>query len=156
VFVSSNADKPNANVAFYRIDTSAQPTRFVSGIAVDPNDLNHAFISYSGYNAYATATGTATGHVFDVHYNASGHTATFTNIDGDLGDQPITGIAFDSATGNLFVSTDFGVLARSGSSWVPAASGLPPVAIYGLTFDSVNRVLYAATHGRSAYRLSVP
>jgi hypothetical protein len=156
VFVASNADKPSGSVTFFRIDTSAQPTRFVSGIAVDPNDLNHAFISYSGYNAYATATGTATGHVFDVHYNASGHTATFTNIDGDLGDQPITGIAFDSATGNLFVSTDFGVLARSGSSWVPAASGLPPVAIYGLTFDSVNRVLYAATHGRSAYRLSVP
>jgi len=33
---------------------------------------------------------------------------------------------------------------------------LPPVATYGLTFDSVNRVLYAATHGRSAFSLSVP
>jgi hypothetical protein len=152
VFIASNADKPSASVTFYRIDTSATPTRFVSGIAVDPADPNHAFISFSGYNAYNP---TQPGHVFDVHYNTSGHTATFTNIDGDLGDQPITGIAFDSATGNLFVSTDFGVLARSGSSWVPAASDLPPVAVYGLTLDSVNRVLYAATHGRSAYRLSL-
>jgi hypothetical protein len=157
LFVSSNADKPGGQVIFFRIDTSSTPTRFVSGIAVDPADPNHAFISYSGYNAYATATGTATGHVFDVHYNPSGHTATFTNIDGNnLGDQPITGIALDGKTGNLFVSTDFGVLVRNGSTWVPAASGLPPVATYGLTFDSVNRVLYAATHGRSAYRLSVP
>jgi hypothetical protein len=159
VFVSSNADKPNANVKFFRIDTSAQPERFVSGIAVDPADPNHAFISYSGYDAYATAAGTATGHVFDVHYNASVHTATFTNIDGtNLGDQPVTGIAYDSVTGNLFISTDFGVLVRSGSSssWVPAGSGLPPVATYGLTFDSVHRLLYAATHGRSAFRLSVP
>jgi len=156
VFVSTNADKPNASVAFFRIDTSSTPERFVSGIAVDPADPNHAFISYSGYNAYATATGTATGHVFDVHYNASGHTATFTNIDGtNLGDQPVTGIAYDSVTGNLFISTDFGVLVRSGSTWVPAAGGLPPVAVYGLTLDSVHHVLYAATHGRSAYRLNL-
>jgi hypothetical protein len=154
VFVSSNADKPNASVAFYRIDTSSTPERFVSGIAVDPADPNHAFISFSGYNAYNP---TQPGHVFDVHYNAAGHTATWTNIDGtNLGDQPVTGIAYDSVTGNLFISTDFGVLVRSGTTWVPAASGLPPVATYGLTFDSVNRLLYAATHGRSAYRLSVP
>jgi hypothetical protein len=130
----------------------------VSGIAVDPLDPNHAFISFSGYNAYATATGTATGHVFEVRYNTMGHTATWTNIDHNLGDEPITGIAYDSKTGNLFVSTDFAVnaLAPSSSTWVPASTGLPPVASYGLTFDSVNRVLYAATHGRSAYSLSVP
>ena len=150
VFVTSNADKANANVAFFRIDTSSTPTRFVSGIAVDPADPNHAFISFSGYNAYNP---TQPGHVFDVHYSASGHTATWTKIDGDLGDQPVTGIAYDG--NNLFVSTDFGVLARSGSSWVPAASGLPPVAVYGLTLDSVHHVLYAATHGRSAYRLNL-
>jgi hypothetical protein len=158
LFVSSNADKPGGQVIFFRIDTSAQPERFVSGIAVDPNDPNHAFISYSGYNAYASASGTATGHVFDVHYNPSGHTATFTNIDHNLGDEPITGIAFDSKTGNLFISTDFAVdvLPSGGSNWVPAASGLPPVVTFGLTFDSVNRVLYAATHGRSAWRLSLP
>jgi hypothetical protein len=158
VFVSSNADKPAGQVAFFRIDTSSTPTRFVSGIAVDPADPNHAFISFSGYNAYATATGTATGHVFDVHYNSMGHTATWTNIDHNLGDEPITGIAYDSVTGDLFVSTDFAVnvLTPSSTMWVPAASGLPPVATYGLTIDSAARVLYAATHGRSAYSLSLP
>jgi hypothetical protein len=155
VFISSNADKANGSVAFYRIDTSAQPERFVSGIAVDPLNPNHAFISYSGYNAYNP---TQPGHVFEVTYDPIGHTATWTNIDGNnLGDQPITGIAYDSVTGNLYVSTDFAVLARAPNSmtWVPAASGLPPVATYGLTFDSAHRVLYAATHGRSAYRLSL-
>jgi len=68
-------------VIFYLIDTSSTPTRFVSGIAVDPMDPNHAFISFSGYNAYATASGTATGHVFAVHYDSMDHTATWTNID---------------------------------------------------------------------------
>jgi hypothetical protein len=154
VFVASNADKPSGSVTFYRIDTSSTPERFVSGIAVDPSDPNHAFISYSGYNAYNP---TQPGHVFDVHYSASGHTATFTKIDHNLGDEPITGIAYDPVTKNLFVSTDFAVLglAPSSSTWVPAASDLPPVGSFGLTLDSVNRVLYAATHGRSAYRVSL-
>ncbi|PYX39948.1 MAG: hypothetical protein DMG83_27585 [Acidobacteria bacterium] len=157
VFISSNADKASGAVIFYRIDTSSTPTRFVSGIAVDPADPNHAFISFSGYNAYATAAGTATGHVFDVHFDPTGHTASWSNIDNNLGDEPITGIAYDLKTGDLFVSTDFAVNVLTPSrTWVPAASGLPPVATYGLTFDSAHRVLYAATHGRSAYSLSVP
>jgi hypothetical protein len=167
VFVASNADNatPGA-VTFYRIDetcptastcTSLRPTRFVSGIAVDPSNPNHAFISYSGYNAYATASGTATGHVFEVTYDPVLHTATWTNMDHNLGDQPITGIVLDSVTGDLFVSTDFGVdmLKSGGNMWTPAAGSLPPVAVYGLTIDSNARVLYAATHGNSAWSLSL-
>src|SRR5205814_8662875 len=110
----------------YRIDTSSTPERFVSGIAVDPTDPNHAFISFSGYNAYALASGTATGHVFEVTYDPTGHTATWTNIDhNNLGDQPITGIALDS-NGDLYVSTDFcvDVLTASGTEWVAAGVGL--------------------------------
>ena len=158
VFISSNADKASGAVIFYRIDTSSTPTRFVSGIAVDPNDPNHAFISFSGYNAYASAAGTATGHVFDVHYDPTGHTATWTNIDGNLGDEPVTGIALDSNTGNLCISTDFGVDVREGTAtqWASAGTNLPPVAVYGLTIDSNARVLYAATHGRGAWSLSLP
>jgi hypothetical protein len=145
-------------VTFYRIDTSATPTRFVSGIAIDPSNPNHAFISFSGYNAYATASGTATGHVFEVTYNTGSHTATWTNIDHNLGDEPITDIALDSHTGDLYVSTDFGVdaLPFGTATWVTAASGLPPVATYGLTIDSTARVLYAATHGRGAWRVQLP
>jgi hypothetical protein len=166
VFVASNADNAdNTAVTFYRIDetgcpascTNLRPTRFVSGIAVDPSNPNHAFISYSGYNAYAVASGTATGHVFEVTYDSTTHTATWTNLDFNLGDQPITGIALDSHTGDLFVSTDFGVnmLTSGGSMWTPAGGSLPPVAVYGLTIDSNARVLYAATHGRGAWMLSL-
>jgi hypothetical protein len=163
VFVTSNANAVNANnVAFNRIDTSAQPSRFVSGIDVDPVNPNHAFISYSGYNAYATAAGTATGHVFEVTYNPATHTATWSgDLAGNLGDQPITDIAVDwTTTHNVYVSTDFGVFV-SGSfgttDWGPAGTGLPPVAVYGLTINlgAGSRVLYAATHGRSAWRLDL-
>jgi hypothetical protein len=160
VFVTANADVANpANVTFYRIDTSSTPTRFVSGIAVDPANPNHAFISFSGYNAYALAAvpPTATGHVFEVTYNSTTHVATWVNRDYNLGDEPVTGIALDGNTGDVFISTDFGVniLQSGGSTWTPAAGSLPPVAVYGLTMDSNARVLYAATHGRGAWALSL-
>jgi hypothetical protein len=165
VFVTSNAAAASPSAAvFHRIDTSAQPTRFVSGISIDASNPNHAFISYSGYNAYAIAAGTAPGHVFEVRYNPVTHKATWSGdlaggdpSTGGLGDQPITGIAVDWNTGNIFVSTDFGVFERkSGSTtWQPAAAGLPPVIVFGLTIDVNARVLYAATHGRGAWRLTL-
>ena len=159
VFVTSNADDPlAANVTFYRIDSSSTPTRFVSGIALDPANPNHAFLSFSGYNAYAIAAGTAPGHVFEVTYDPNTHTATWSgDLATNLGDQPLTGIAFDAATGNLYVSTDFGVSVRRAGkrTWQPAGNGLPSVAVYGLTLDPTAHVLYAATHGRSAWKLSL-
>jgi hypothetical protein len=137
------------------------PQRFVSGISVDPNDANHAIVSYSGYDAYAIAAGTPTGHVFDVHYNPATGAATWTNITYDLGDQPITNVEYDGATGDVYASTDFGVvrLAAGSSSWVPAADGLPPVAVYDISLyngPKGTRVLYAATHGRGGFRLILP
>jgi hypothetical protein len=159
VFVASNADNASAAaVTFYRIDTSSQPERFVSGIDVDPANPNHAFVSYSGYNAYATAAGTATGHIFEVTYNPTTHTATWSgDLASNLGDQPITGIAVDWQTKTTYVSTDFGVFARrSGkTNWQKGGNGLPPVAVYGLSMNVGSRVLYAATHGRSAWMLNL-
>jgi len=162
MFVSKNADGASAAVTFTRIDdppvaNMPTPTRFISGIAVDPADANHAFVSYSGYDAYAIAAGTATGHVFEVRYNATTGKAVWTDLSLNIGDQPVTGIARDDKTGDLYVSTDFGVamLPKGGATWVVAGNNLPPVAVYGLTIDSNAGVLYAATHGRGAWRLAL-
>ncbi len=152
VFISHNADAtPAANVTYTRIDTPAQPRRFPSGIAIDHTNANHAWVSFSGYEAY---TPTTPGHVFEVTVHDDGSVA-WSDISYNLGDQPITGIARDEVTGNLFVATDFGVdmLVSGATTWVPAGTNLPPVAVYGLTISSSARVLYAATHGRSAWRL---
>ena len=166
VFVSSNVNTAKvSNVSFFRIDetgcpascTNLRPTRFVSGIDVDPSNPNHAFISYSGYNAYATAAGKATGHIFEVTYDPVSHTATWgADLAGGLGDQPVRAIVKDWSTGDIFASTDFGVFVNHLGTWSMAGTGLPEVAVYGLTFDSVDRVLFAATHGRSIYSLSLP
>lgn len=156
LFISKNADATNASsVSFTRIDSAATPTRFVSGIAIDRDNPNRAWVSFSGYDAYAQAAGTAPGHVFEVTYNPAAGTATWKDISFDLGDQPITDVALDHTTGDLFAGTDFGVLRlpAGGNSWQTAAPGLPTVAVYGLTVSPAARTIFAATHGRGVWRL---
>ena len=155
VFVSKNIDDDPGSVAFRRIDVGTSPNRFVSGIAIDPDNPNHAWISYSGYSAYTPAT---PGHVFEVTYDPTNHQATWTNLSFNLPDQPITGIVENEATGDLYAATDFGVLRlpHGGTQWTDAASGMPHVSVFGLSISQSGHVLYAATHGRGAYRLKLP
>lgn len=155
LFVSTNADGPAAAASFARIDTARQPARFISAIAVDPSNPLRAFVAFSGYDAY---TPTTPGHVFEVVVDAGSGAARWTDRSTGLGDQPITGLAFDQRTGRLYAATDFSVavLPRDGASWLASAAGpLPPVAVYGLTIDVASRTLYAATHGRGIWRLDL-
>jgi len=163
VFISTNADAdPAGAVSFTRLDTldPSSPGRFVTGIAVDPADANHAWISYDGYSA---ATPTTPGHVFEVHYDPVAGTASWTNVDplngiSGGGDLPVTAIARDDKTGDLYAATDFGVarLPFGSATWQVAGTGLPIVEVAGLTISSSARRLYAATHGRSAWALALP
>jgi hypothetical protein len=162
VFISTNADAAAGSVTYTRLDTlpsaTADPGRFVTGIVVDPANSNHAWITYSGYNFN---TPSQPGHVFEVTYNPGTPDATWTSLDNPGGtpfpDFPGTGIARDS-NGDLYVSNDFGVmvLANGSTSWATAGTGLPMVEVAGLTIVPSSRVLYAATHGRSAWKLTLP
>jgi hypothetical protein len=156
LFVSRNADASDAaSVTYDRIDTASTPGRHVSGIAVDPAHPNTAYISYSGYSAYTPST---PGHLFKARYSPTTHSATFTDLSYDLGDQPILDVAFDQATGDLFVGTDFGVehLPAGATAWERVDANLPPVAVYGLSLAPSARKLYAATHGRGIFSLQLP
>lgn len=164
VFISKNADDVSnvagadgSNVTWTRLDTldPNSPGRFISSIYVDPHNANHAWISYSGYSA---RTPSQPGHVFSVTYDPVGGTASWTSLDGSLGDIPVTALVRDDETGDLYAANDFGVLRLpSGSTvWRTAARGLPMAEIPGLSIDTRARVLYAATHGRGAYVLQLP
>lgn len=158
VFISTNADAdPEGSVVFTRIDTTsaAAPNRFVSGITIDPANGNHAWISYSGYNA---TTPTTPGHVFEVAYDPTTQTATFVDRSANLRDLPVTDVAFDSVTGDLYTSSDFGVykFKAGATQWFLAAKGMPSVEVAGLTIVPGARVLYAATHGLGAWALKLP
>ncbi len=162
VFISKNADAdPQSAVTFTRLDNLAanSPGRAVSSISIDPTNPNHAYISYLSYSAL---TPSQPGHVFSVTYDPIGGTATWVNLEGtgtQIGDQPVNGVAFDNVTGDLYASTDFGVIklaaANASNGWTVAAPGLPVVTVAGLTINPGARQLLAATHGRGAYQLTL-
>jgi hypothetical protein len=157
LFISKNVNAdPASAVAWTRLDTLAtnDPNRFISGIYPDPGNVNRAYVSYTGFDA---STPTTPGHVFRVEYNPGAGTATWTDLSADLGDQPINDIVLDPPTGDLYVSSDFGVYSRGNgaSGWKPAATGLPSIAVAGLTIVPADRILYAATHAMGAWRLNL-
>ena len=154
VFVTDNADAAASAVVWTRIDTlsGTDPARFVTSIYVDPSDPHHAWLSYDGYNANTVQPG----HVFEVTYTGGG--ATWVDRSYNIGDMPITDLVRDDLTGDLYASSDFGVMRlESGTTtWTVAGSGLPAVEVPGLTIVPSARLLYAATHGRSAWLLKLP
>ena len=97
--------------------------------------------------------------MFDVTWNGATAVWRNLNVESGNGDYPINDIARDDVTGNLYAATDFGVLVGTPSGanyvWTPTA-GLPRVEVSGLRIHSAQRVLYAATHGRSVYRMLLP
>jgi hypothetical protein len=156
VFVSDNSDAiPASAVIWHRLDSTAanSPGRFISSISPDPQIPHHAWISYSGYNVNTPPT---PGHVFEVTW--TGAVATWVDRSYNLADLPITDLVRDDLTGDLYAASDFGVmrLASGATAWTVAGQGLPMVEVPGLTIVPSGRVLYAATHGRSAWKLPLP
>jgi hypothetical protein len=175
IFVTHNVDASDpATVTWTRVDSSTSgnsPTRFPSGIYVDPADPGHAWISYSGYNA---VTPTTPGHVFSVMEDG-----TFTNLNVESGSQafdtpfgdgdlPVSDIVRDDATHTLYVGTDFGVLqgTNDGAHW-HVTRGMPRYEIMHLAIQPSNRdpvcmggghcrrILYAATHSQGFWKMNL-
>jgi len=160
IFVSKNADNPVPSaVVFDRIDNDPtatnSPPRYPTSIYVDPTDPNHAWITYSGYNAKTPNT---PGHVFEVFYapNAS----TFINRDGHkingYGDIPANRIIVTNR-GTYYVATDYGVVVKEPNSdvWKMAPAGLPNIDVADLIYVPQTDSLYAATHGQGVWQLKV-
>jgi hypothetical protein len=154
-------------VTFTRIDTldANAPNRAISSISIDPANPNHAYVSYLSYNELTANLETTThpGHVFSVTYDPVAGTATWVNLEGTgtpIGNQPVNAVAYDNLSGDLYASTDFGVVrlagANAANAWTVAAPGLPVVTVAGLTINPGARQLLAATHGRGAYQLTLP
>jgi len=155
VFITENANDPAASVVWNRVDVgSIGPNRFVSAIYIDPTNARHAWISYSGYNANTPAQ---PGHVFEATWSGSG-AATMVDRSYNLPDFPVTAVVRDDVTGDLYAASDFGVmkLPNTTTSWEAAGGALPMVEVSGLTIVPSSRILYAATHGRSAWSLTLP
>jgi len=182
IFVTHNADASDpATVTWHRIDSSTSgnsPTRFPSGIYVDPADTGHAWVSYSGYNANTPST---PGHVFEVRENGTAAgSGIFTNLNVEAGtstyptpandgDLPVSDVVRDDAAHTLYVSTDFGVLRGDddGTGGWHVTAGMPRYMVMHLEIQPSSRVptctgggkckktLFAATHSRGIWQMDL-
>jgi hypothetical protein len=142
--------------------------------------VNHAWVTYSGYNA---TTPTTPGHVFDVvEGGAAAGSGSFTNLNvergtaafptpTDNGDLPVNDIVRDDAKKKLYVATDFGVVRcnNDGRADCRASGDLPSLEITHLEIEPSARVptcvgagkhdcptvVYAATHSQGIWRLDL-
>ncbi len=139
-----------ANLGFSATATQA------TGIAVDRNNADDAYLSISGFTA---ATGI--GHVF----RTTDFGVTWARSDGfggaaALPDVPVLRVLVDSAdvTGNtILAATDIGVFRSTdgGKTWAAFNLGvIPAVPIFDIQ-QNFNNVIFVGTHGRGAYRLTL-
>ena len=117
--------------------------RFISDFAVDPTNAAVAYATVSGFGA---------GHV----YKTTNRGVTWTSITSNLPDVPVLSIVIQPGV-ELDIGTDLGLFRSTddGATWVPFP-GLPNVAVYDLAFNPATQLLVAATHGRGAFKYTVP
>jgi len=140
VWVSNNGGNTWSDI------TLGLPMRYVSRVAVDPNDASIAYVTFSGYklNDYLP-------HIF----RTTNYGVSWQDISGNLPEGPINDIIPDPLYSSfLYIATDFGVFSTSnlGTSWQFLGDSIPLVPIFDLTLHNPSRILVAATYGRSIYK----
>jgi hypothetical protein len=131
---------------------AAQPrTGYVSWVAFDPNNASIAYATYSSFG------GT---HV----WRSTDGGASWTGIDGSgasgIPDIPVHSIVVDpNDSARLYLGTDLGVFTStdSGATWAVENTGFANVVVESLALNTVGGAtsLYAFTHGRGAWRVTV-
>lgn len=123
-----------------------------SSIFVDPNDVNHVFVTYSNYGV---------NNIWESK-NATEASPTWQHHDGDLPNMPVSWI-FPHPTHPqvCYIGTDLGVfytteLNGDSTVWLPTNSGLATVRVNMLTYRVSDHTLLAVTHGRGMFMGTVP
>lgn len=127
--------------------SSSLPDRWVTKVLASRFEPETFYVTFSGYRF-----GEDNGHVYKTEDNG----ATWTDIGTGLPDIPINDIVQDR-WGILFLATDVGVLASDdeGTNWEVLGDNLPSVVVTDMHIDETNNYLYAATYGRSAYKMNI-
>jgi len=119
------------------------PDRYVTQVAVDPQDDSIAFATLSGYR-----------HVdYQAHVLRTEDAGdTWEDISGNLPEIPVNDIIVDpDIAGRLYIANDLGVWFTDdlGHNWEILGTNLPMTVVNDLDFQPQPRFLLAATFGRS-------
>jgi hypothetical protein len=127
------------------------PNRYLSGFAIDPANSSHVYLAVNGFSRHWTeGPGAGIGHVFESYDSGT----TWKDISANLPDVP-TDSLLALPGGGLALATDLGVVYRAPhhTGW-QRVGHLPAVAVLQLKSGPDGRV-YAATHGRGLYAITL-
>lgn len=118
------------------------PARFVTSIAVHPQNPTRAFVGLSGFG---------TGHIFRTDNTG----ANWEDISRNLPDIPVNAVLVDALSPErVYLGTDIGVFVLGPEdTWVALNQGMPNAVVLGLSQNPATGLLVAATHGRGAFAL---
>ncbi len=127
--------------------TSTLPNRWVTSVLADPDDVNGAYVTLSGYRH-----GTNTGHI----YKTTDQGETWVDISGDLPDMPVNELLKVAATGVLYIATDIGVFCsvNEGLTWDLLGENLPALVVNDICYHDLENILVAGTFGRGMFRIT--
>jgi hypothetical protein len=136
----------------------------ISWLEYDPQNANNVWATISTFNGVPNANGTSAGHVF----KSTDGGATWTLADGTqtannpnaIPDIPAHSVAIDPTNSQrIYVGTDLGVFVSldGGGTWNKEVTGFANVPVETLTATTSGgkTKLFAFTHGRSAYRVTI-
>jgi photosystem II stability/assembly factor-like uncharacterized protein len=125
------------------------PFRWVSRVAVDPNNAAIVYAAFSGLK-----WGDAEPRLFrSINYGGN-----WSSINGNLPDAPINVFAIDNNNSDvLYVGNDVGVFYTTnlGTEWNALGEGMPIVSVYDMKIHPTDNYLAAGTHGRSMYKINL-
>lgn len=128
--------------------SASLPDRWVTKVKADPFETERVYVTFSGYRY-----GEDDGHI----YYSENRGDAWTDISANLPDIPVSDIEIGGWEG-IFLATDIGVVRAMspGGDWEPLGENLPSVVVTDLFMNtSESSYLYAATFGRSMYKIYV-
>ena len=130
-----------------KITSDALPDRWITHIAVKPNDPSVLYISYSGFRE-----GDQKAYVF----RSTTGGKRWTDISANLPRAPVNDLVLVGR--RLYAATDVGVFVSKTRDirWLKLGRGLPNVPINDLRWIPKNGSLYVGTFGRGVYKVTPP
>lgn len=125
------------------------PERYITSIAVNPNDDSEAIVTISGYRLTDYMP-----HIF----RTQNFGESWTDISGNLPEMPINKVIYNpEIEGTYYIATDIGMwyTEDAGNEWKILGKELPPVVINDAVLHWPTKKIYAGTFGRSIMSLDL-
>jgi len=156
---SIRADVSSSSVIISTSLIQEFPDRYVTSIAVDPNDETNVIITLGGYgnNDFVYLTS-----------NSLDQSPTFISVQGNLPKMPVYSSLFEMTTSNLIIGTDFGIFTTTNvganTVWTAENNGMGALPIMSIRQQTAVRpnvegmsgitntgAIYVASHGNGIF-----